>query len=146
MSNDGEPAGAVEMPDRDEGVGTGEVPEVLVLVVGWEFTVMAEGNVQTKKRMPRMTERDFLASVRHLAELLGWTCYHTWQSIHSPAGFPDLVLVRPPRIIFAELKVGNRQPTPCQERWLNLLGECPGVEAYLWRPEDWEKIEMILGG
>jgi len=95
-------------------------------------------------RMPRITERDFLASVRSLAELLGWACYHTWQSIHSPAGFPDLVLVRPPRIIFAELKVGNRQPTPAQERWLNLLRECHGVEAYLWRPEDWEQIQMLL--
>ena len=100
--------------------------------------------MQTKTRMPRITERDFLASVRSLAELLGWACYHTWQSIHSPAGFPDLVMVRPPRIIFAELKVGKRQPTPAQERWLNLLRECPGVEAYLWRPEDWEQIQAIL--
>jgi len=100
--------------------------------------------MQTKTRMPRITERDFLASVRSLAQLLGWTCYHTWQSVHSPAGFPDLVLVRPPRIIFAELKVGNRQPTPAQERWLNLLRECHGVEAYLWRPEDWEQIQAIL--
>lgn len=98
----------------------------------------------TKSKIPRITERDFLATVRSFAELLGWTCYHTWQSIHSPAGFPDLVLVRPPRIIFAELKVGKRHPTPAQERWLNLLRECPGVEAYLWRPEDWEEIQMLL--
>jgi len=95
-------------------------------------------------RMPRITERDFLASVRSLAELLGWRCYHTWQSVHSPAGFPDLVLVRSPRIIFAELKVGKRQLTPAQREWLNLLRECPGVEAYLWRPEDWEEIQMLL--
>jgi hypothetical protein len=99
---------------------------------------------KTKTKMPRITERDFLATVRGLAELLGWVCYHTWQSIHSPAGFPDLVLVKPPRVIFAELKAGNRQPTPAQERWLNLLRECTGVEAYLWRPEDWEQIQAIL--
>jgi hypothetical protein len=92
----------------------------------------------------REREKDFLQAVRDYARLMGWEDYHTWQSVHSPAGFPDLVLVRPPRIVFAELKVGNRQPTPAQERWLNLLRECPGVEAYLWRPEDWEKIQMLL--
>jgi hypothetical protein len=108
---------------------------------------MAKGRERvenTKSKIPRITERDFLATVRSFAELLGWTCYHTWQSIHSPAGFPDLVLVRPPRIIFAELKVGKRHPTPAQERWLNLLRECRGVEVYLWRPEDWEEIQMLL--
>lgn len=88
-------------------------------------------------------EKDFLQAVRELAELLGWRCYHTWNSIHSPAGFPDLVLVRPPRIIFAELKVHNRKPTGAQREWLALLAQCP-VEVYLWTPADWNQIEHLL--
>lgn len=92
----------------------------------------------------RIKERDFLQSVRGLAELFGWKCYHTWNSIHSPAGFPDLVLVRPPRVIFAELKMPRRKPTPAQQEWLNLLGECPQVEVYLWTPDDWETVVAVL--
>ena len=91
-----------------------------------------------------MREKDFLQAVREYARLMGWTDYHTWHSLHSPAGFPDLVLVRPPRIVFAELKVGRNRPTPAQQHWLNLLGACPAVEVYLWTPEDWNEIERVL--
>ena len=91
-----------------------------------------------------MREKDFLQAVREYARLMGWTDYHTWHSLHSPAGFPDLVLVRPPRIVFAELKVGRNRPTPAQQEWLNLLKGCPAVEVYLWTPEDWNEIERVL--
>lgn len=96
-----------------------------------------------RQRLP-IREEQFLQAVRELAELHGWLCYHTWNSIHSPAGFPDLVLVRPPRIIFAELKVQNRKPTPAQQEWLHQLGNCPQVEVYLWTPADWDTITEVL--
>jgi len=89
-------------------------------------------------------ERDFLLSVIELATLLGWRCYHTWLSVRSASGFPDLVLVRPPRLVFAELKTGRRKPTPAQQEWLALLGACPQVEVYLWTPDCWEEIERVL--
>ncbi|GIV20237.1 MAG: hypothetical protein KatS3mg023_1988 [Armatimonadota bacterium] len=89
-------------------------------------------------------EKEFLQAVRELAELQGWLCYHTWNSLHSPAGFPDLVLVRPPRVLFVELKTGRRKPTPAQQRWLTQLGACPQVEVYLWTPDCWAEIEQTL--
>lgn len=92
----------------------------------------------------KMNEKQFLRAVRELAEWFGWRLYHTWNSIHSPAGFPDLVLVRPPRVIFAELKVRGRKPTPAQQEWLNLLGECPQVEVYLWTDDGWDSIVQTL--
>ncbi|MCC6312227.1 MAG: hypothetical protein IT345_15125, partial [Trueperaceae bacterium] len=49
-------------------------------------------------------ERDFQALVVQLARLRGWRVYHTFDSRRSPAGFPDLVLARPPRLVIAELK------------------------------------------
>ena len=104
------------------------------------------GSLFSGARVYQMPEREFLQTVRELARIFGWAEYHTWHSLHSPSGFPDLVLVKPPRVIFAELKVGKRQPTPAQREWLNLLSQCPGVECYLWYPEDWDEIQRVLRG
>lgn len=88
-----------------------------------------------------ITEKDFRQQVLEAAQLLGWQSYFTWNSLHSPSGFPDLVLCRPPRIIFAELKKENGKVSPSQEEWILALGRCTGVESYLWRPSD---IDTIL--
>jgi hypothetical protein len=65
-------------------------------------------------------------------------------SIHSPAGFPDLVLCRPPRLVVAELKTATGKATLAQQEWLAALGACTGVEAALWRPADWSLIDATL--
>ena len=80
------------------------------------------------------------------ARMLGWKHYFTWRSKHSPAGFPDLVLVRPPRVIFAELKRDDGTVSTSQAEWLAALAACPTVESYVWRPRDWDVITRILGG
>jgi hypothetical protein len=89
------------------------------------------------------TERDFSSWVLDLAHLRGWATYHTWLSMHSARGWPDLALVRPPRLAFAELKTEKGKPTKAQAYWLELLGQA-GAEAYLWRPSDRDRIEEIL--
>lgn len=92
-----------------------------------------------------------------LADSLGWRGYHTHRSDRSPAGFPDLVLVKASagRLIFAELKRERRgkrdDPTPDQRAWLDDLGivaelvAChasndalapPPLEVHVWRPMD----------
>lgn len=94
-----------------------------------------------------LLEKDFLNHVRQLAELLGWRVYHTWTSLHSPRGLPDLVMVRPPRLIFSELKRSKGKLTPPQEAWIEDLRRVEGaVEVYLWRPEHWfaGEIETVL--
>ena len=91
-----------------------------------------------------ITEREFTQQVRDLAQLLGWTVYHTWVAIRSPKGFPDLVLVREQRLLFAELKSEKGTPTDAQEEWLESLRRVPGVEVYLFRPSDWPTIVRIL--
>jgi len=93
---------------------------------------------------PAMSERDFQRQVLDLARILGWTAYHPMLSKWSERGWPDLAMVRPPRLVFAELKAERGQTTPHQERWLDLLGRCAGVEAYLWRPSDIERIAEVL--
>jgi hypothetical protein len=95
-------------------------------------------------RRLRQTEKAFRQQVVQLARLRGFAVYWTWTSLHSPAGFPDLVLCRPPRLIFAELKTDNARPTEPQKQWLDLLARCPGCETYLWRPSLWAEVDATL--
>ena len=90
-----------------------------------------------------LSEAQFTGQIRELAALLGWARYHTWLSKHSTAGFPDEVLVRPPRVVYAELKGEKGRVTPAQAEWLTLLSLC-GVEVYLWRPSMLEEIVAHL--
>lgn len=92
----------------------------------------------------KLNEKQFLQALRDLARLLGWMEYHTYDSRRSTAGFPDLVLVRNGRIIFAELKVNRNRPTPAQQAWMEALRSCPQVEVYLWTPQDWDGIVATL--
>jgi len=92
----------------------------------------------------RVTEKQFQRSVIDMARIAGWLAYHTYDSRRSEPGFPDLVLVKPPRLIFAELKSEKGRLTPAQRRWLARLRECRGIEVYLWRPRDWNSIVETL--
>ena len=92
----------------------------------------------------QMTEADHLEQVKAVALTCGWRVYHTFDSRRSAAGFPDLVLVRPPRVIFAELKRENGRLTIPQKLWGDDLEQCSGVDYYLWRPSDWDSILGML--
>ena len=103
-------------------------------------------------------ERSFTQHVRTSAELAGWQLiYHTHNSQRSDPGFPDLVLVRGVRLIFAELKYDRGHAdwderskrkasiSDHQNRWHQGLRAVPGVEFYLWRyPEDVDQLESVL--
>ena len=99
-------------------------------------------------------ERDFQRAIVELARLCGWRVFHArpaltrageWRTpIQGDAGFPDLVLCRAGRVIFAELKREGGRLTPQQQGWLDALRQCAGVEVYLWTPADWDAIEAIL--
>lgn len=93
-----------------------------------------------------MREKDLQRYVMQTAKLLGWRGYHTWNSIHSQKGFPDCVLLRPPRLVVIELKVGRNKPTPDQRDWLDAFALIPGVESHLFTDKDWldGTIERIL--
>jgi VRR-NUC domain-containing protein len=82
--------------------------------------------------------------VRDVAYTFSWLRYHTWLSRHSPAGFPDEVLVRGDRLVFAELKSEKGKLSDEQERWLEALRGVPGVEVYVWRPADVDAIATAL--
>lgn len=95
-------------------------------------------------RLPPQSERSFLQQVTDAARALGWCAYHTHDSRHSAAGFPDLILTRRPRCLAVELKRDGEQPTMAQWGWLDELGAC-GIETHVWHPSDWETLVTILG-
>lgn len=101
-----------------------------------------------------LSEKDFESQVKDLAKLFGWLYYHTWRSVHSPAGFPDCVMVRRGRVIFAELKSKKGQLSEKQREWFDALqgvdkhrlreGLIPSIEVYLWLPSAFDEIAEVL--
>lgn len=100
-----------------------------------------------------LTEEGFQTKLIHWARKHGWLVHHTRHAkiregryitpIQGDVGFPDLVLVKDGRVVFAELKVGRNRPSSDQIRWGEALKQTP-AEYYLWRPEDWDQILQIL--
>lgn len=83
-----------------------------------------------------MTERELQRLVVELAHIYGWESYHPWLSKHSAPGWPDLTLIRPPRLLLVELKSEKGVLTPAQLHWLEMLDRVPGVAVRVWRPSN----------
>lgn len=90
------------------------------------------------------SEKSFQSQVVKLAKLYQWTLYHTYDSRRSNAGFPDLVLIKGPRIVVVELKSDKGKLRPEQEDWLAKFRATP-AEVYVWRPSDWDEVQRVLG-
>ena len=89
-----------------------------------------------------MTEKAFQSDVMRVAKMLGWLCYHTYDSRRSASGFPDLVLVRE-RVLFRELKVGKNKLSQSQELWRDSIMDAGGDWAE-WRETDMDDIVADL--
>ena len=71
--------------------------------------------------MQYIREADLKAAIIQMALLCGWTVYCIPDSRKvyprsTAPGFPDLVLVRPPEIIFVEVKTSAGKLTAAQDR------------------------------
>ena len=87
-----------------------------------------------------VTEAQWQNTVVEAAQLLGWWVFHDHDSRKNQAGFPDLVLIRPPRVMFLELKRETGKLTTAQGEVLGLLEDCPGVESRVARPSNWSSL------
>src|SRR5688500_5179844 len=92
----------------------------------------------------RETEKGFQAAIVDLAQRCGWLVYHSYDSRKSTRGFPDLVLVRPGAVIFAEVKIATGTLTMAQYEWISMLESVRGIGVFVWRPQDWEAIVTHL--
>lgn len=90
-----------------------------------------------------MTEKAWQEIVVELATLYGWLHFHVYDSRRSDPGWPDLTLVKPPQLIFVELKTDKGRVRPAQRDWLTRLALC-GQEVYVWRPADLDDVNARL--
>ncbi len=107
----------------------------------------------TVATLPSPTEEQFQEAVIKYAQLMGWRVAHFrpartakgWRTAVGAdgVGYPDLTMVRYPRVIFAELKTDKGRISKAQAAWLDDLGGA-GQEVYVWRPRDWAMIERML--
>lgn len=95
-------------------------------------------------------EARFTSAVIELAERLRWRVFHLPDGAHNKrlnptaVGFPDLVLVRGPVVLFAELKVPPNKLTQQQEEWRQALCDA-NMDVVIWTPADWpEHIQSVL--
>ena len=103
-----------------------------------------------------LTEAQMQASIIETARDFGWLCFHAHDSRRSEPGYPDLTLVRPPRLLFIEVKTadgrlskghwnkGRTRWLPGQDTWRDALVQCPGVEYYLCRPSNLADVYAAL--
>ena len=128
-----------------EGRIRGAVKEKNLWLVPARASFKREKNITRAPGAPRFagyTEAVFQAEIIKMAQSLGWTAYHTYNSLNSEPGFPDLVLVRD-RVIFREVKTAKGTVSPPQHRWIKMLRDA-GEDAGIWRPRDWDRIETEL--
>lgn len=101
-----------------------------------------------------LREADFQREVLALARRHGWLVQHTYRGktgkgawrTNAATGFPDLVLVRPPTLLFLELKAGHGTATAEQLMWLDALARVPGVVALVVTPSDGQLVHDLLTG
>jgi hypothetical protein len=95
---------------------------------------------------PHVSEAVFQAAVVRVAKEAGWAAMHVHDSRRSPAGFPDLILVRDNVQLCWELKSADGVVTLAQAHWLRLLGQVTRVEADVWRPDEMAMLVERLRG
>lgn len=107
---------------------------------------LAELEQDKPKAKRQHPERDFQSWIVYkVAQPLGWLHFHDYRSDKSTPGWPDLVLVRGGRLIFAELKAKpGLKPSHYQKIWMESLQETC-AEVYLWDPTmEGEIVEVLL--
>ena len=103
----------------------------------------------------RVTESAFQKYICRYAEEHRWR----WLHIESRAGrnqkngakgplgkgWPDLILVRDHRMVAAELKTQEAPRVKTEQTAiLEIIGDVPGVEVYVWRPSDLAQMMQVL--
>lgn len=95
---------------------------------------------------------EFLPAVVSFAERTGWRVYHPDKAKVRPGkhitpgsrGFPDLVLVKPPRLVFLELKAQRGTRRPEQIEWMLDLQRVTEVQAFFAKPSEFEEVHNLL--
>jgi len=89
--------------------------------------------------MRAMTEKCLMQAILDAARLLGYRCYHPFDSRRSTPGFPDVVCLKDDRCVVYETKTERGKPTPAQLDWLAAFNAA-GIPAKIVRPSDLDDV------
>ena len=89
-----------------------------------------------------ISEAHWQRLVTDLATVCAWQWYHTHDSRRSPAGLPDLILVRE-RVLWVELKRERGRLRPEQREWGLALMRAR-QDWRCWKPSDWDEVVATL--
>ena len=108
----------------------------------------------TRTRQPSLEadEAAFQDKVVAFAKEAGWMVQHSYRgrvgkgAWRTPAtvGFPDLLLLKPHRLVVLELKMPGNHASDEQNRWISRFQTIEGCEAYVVYPKHWEQIVSLL--
>lgn len=85
-----------------------------------------------------LRERDLQRQIRAMLDQFGWKTAVTWNSLHSPKGWPDLYAARGAVFVAIEVKREKGKVSADQEAWLDALRQLPGAAFVgVVRPSDW---------
>ena len=119
------------------------------------MTAKRRKKAPSQDKLPPQSEADFKKQVIDTAQALGWLVHSDPDSrqVKGNPGFPDLVLAKNGKVIFAELKRDKGRLSPHQRGWIKAFVEYDSrmlfsymPRADVWRPRDYEQIKRLLGG
>lgn len=99
------------------------------------------------------SERDWQATLVGALEIFGYVVEHTyplrtqhgWRTGSTLKGKPDLIAVRPPRLLAIECKTDKGRLDPDQRAVLSLYALIPCARAWVLRPrDDWSRIQLWM--
>jgi hypothetical protein len=98
-------------------------------------------------------EREFQTTLIRALEIFGYVVEHTyplrtehgWRDGTTLKGKPDLVAIRPPRLLAIEVKGEHTVVTPEQVACLSLFAAVPCARAWVLRPQDpWTDVQAWI--
>lgn len=92
---------------------------------------------------PPLTEKSMQEGILEEAKWLGYRCYHTYSSIRSEAGYPDLTIVGHGQLFIFEIKGPRGKTSDAQFAWIEAFQDAGIVAMIVW-PELYEAALELL--
>lgn len=99
----------------------------------------------TKPILPKQKETGpdgWMMDVIRMFQNQGWVTFHVYDSLFMEPGFPDLLLLKPPWVVYAETKREGEKLRPEQEFVIEQL-LLAGQEVYVWMPSDAHQVIQV---
>ena len=88
--------------------------------------------------------RRLMWHVVDICEKQGFLWHHLYDLYKGFTGCPDLMMAKPPRLIFIKFKVQGRELGNEEHLWMQTMERCHGVEAYVFYSNDLHKAMSVI--